>query len=163
MSSSSELIAALSPVRFRWTDQGQEDIGLVAEEVAAVIPEIVTYNSEGQVEGVEYNRLGPLLVAGFQEQTAANAERFAALETDHQRLAEENTRLGIAQHELARENAELRAEVAVLKVQSGQVRELERRLAGMEERERENDDLRARLAALESVLLDHGQIARTER
>jgi len=64
---------------------------------------------------------------------------------------------------LNQENAELRAEVAVLKVQSGQVRELERRLAVMEARERENDDLRARLAALEAVLLDHGQIARTER
>ncbi len=163
MGPSSELIAALAPVRFRWTEEGQQDIGLVAEEVAAVIPEIVTYNSKGQVEGVEYNRLGPLLVAGFQEQTAANAERFAALETDHQRLAEDNARLKTDQQDLARENAELRAAVAVLTVQSGQVRELERRLAVMEERERENDDLRARLAALEAVLLEHGQIAKIEQ
>ena len=163
MGPSSELIAALTPVRFRWTEEGQEDIGLIAEEVASVLPEIVTYNSSGQVEGVEYNRLGPLLVAGFQEQTIANADRFGALETDHQRLAEDNARLKIAQQDLAQENAELRAAVALLTVQSNQVRELERRLAVMEERERENDDLRARLAALEAVLLDHGQIARTER
>jgi len=135
MKSSSELIAALTPVRFRWIEDGQEDIGLVAEEVASVIPEIVTYNSKGQVEGVEYSRLGPLLVAGFQEQTAANAERFAALEQDHQRLATEN--------------AELRAEVAVLKVQSGQMRELADR----------NAELEQRLAALESVLLDGGRLA----
>ena len=144
-----DLLSALRPVRYHWLDDGRADIGMVAEEVAELMPEIVTYNQDGTVEGFEYNRLGPLLIAGFQEQTAANAERFAALETDHQRLATEN--------------AELRAEVAVLKVQSGQVRELERRLAVMEARERENDDLRARLAALEAVLLDHGQIARTER
>ncbi|TVR59450.1 MAG: hypothetical protein EA420_15925 [Candidatus Competibacteraceae bacterium] len=154
LGSSSELIAALTAVRFRWTDEGQTDIGLVAEEVAAVLPEIVTYNNEGQVEGVEYNRLGPLLIAGFQEQTAANAERFAALQSDHQRLAAENAALKSAQQDLAQENAELRAAVAVLTVKSGQVRELERRLAVMEERERENEGLRERLAALEALLLD---------
>ncbi|MGY6554022.1 MAG: tail fiber domain-containing protein [Wenzhouxiangella sp.] len=154
LGSSSELIAALTPVRFRWIEEGQNDIGLVAEEVAAVLPEIVTYNKEGQVEGVEYNRLGPLLIAGFQEQTTANAERFAALERDHQRLAAENTRLKSAQQDLVRENAELRAAVAVLTVQSGQVGELERRLAVMEERERENKGLRERLVALEALLLD---------
>ena len=157
------LIASLRPVRYLWKDSGDADIGLIAEEVAEVLPEIVHFDHDGVVQGFRYDRLGPLLIAGFQEQTAANAERFAALETDHQRLAEDNARLKIAQQDLAQENAELRAAVALLTVQSNQVRELERRLAVMEERERENDDLRARLAALEAVLLDHGQIARTER
>ena len=143
------LLELLRPVRYQWTENGRDDIGLIAEEVAEVIPEITIYGDSGNIEGFRHSRLGPLLVAGFQERKAANAERFASLEQDHQRLA--------------MKNAELRAEVAVLKVQSGQVRELERRLADMEERERENDDLRARLAALEAVLLEHGQIAKIEQ
>ena len=106
-----QLLKALRPVRYHWIDDGRADIGLVAEEVADIIPDIVTYNRDGQIEGFEYNRLGPLLVAGFQEQKFATAARFA---------------------ELAAENAELRAEVAVLKVQSGQVHELEARLATLE-------------------------------
>ena len=63
---------------------------------------------------------------------------------------------------LISENAELREELAVIKVQADQMHqlverdaELERRLGAMEERERETDGLRERLAALESHLLDN--------
>lgn len=130
-----ELLASLRPVRYHWIDDDRADIGLVAEEVAEVIPEIVTYNEEGQVEGFEYNRLGALLVAGLQQQTVVNAERFAVMEKEHQRLATENT--------------ELRAEVAMLNDQSGRLRELSDRYA----------ELERRLAGLESVLLESGRLA----
>ncbi|TVS14164.1 MAG: hypothetical protein EA419_00130 [Wenzhouxiangella sp.] len=135
----------------RWRS-GRQQLGPSLIKAASSSP--VHLAADSTVNGFEYNRLGPLLIAGFQEQTATNAQRLAALETEHARFASENTRLKSAQQDLAQENAELRAEVSVLKVQSGQVRELERRLAVMEERERENEGLRERLAALEAVLLD---------
>ena len=44
------------------------DIGLVAEEVAAVEPLLTTTNAKGQVEGVKYDRIGVVLVNAVKEQ-----------------------------------------------------------------------------------------------
>ncbi len=138
------LINALRTVRYQWISSGRADIGLVAEEVAEIVPEIVTYNADGQVEGFEYNRLGPLLVAGLQAQADASQARFA---------------------ELAAENAELRAKLSVLMIQSGKLRELadrnaelERRLELTERGQLEKADLARRLAALESLLVETGPL-----
>ncbi|MDZ7789664.1 MAG: tail fiber domain-containing protein [Xanthomonadales bacterium] len=66
----SNLLMALRPVRYRWIDSQQEDIGLIAEEVAALIPELATYNEDGRVEGLKYDRLAAWLVAVVQQQEA---------------------------------------------------------------------------------------------
>ena len=52
----------LRPVTFRWKDSNEPDIGLVAEEVADAEPLLITYNDEGEVEGVKYDRIGLLLI-----------------------------------------------------------------------------------------------------
>ena len=44
------------------------DMGLVAEDVAAIEPLLTTTNDKGQVEGVKYDRVGVVLVNAVQEQ-----------------------------------------------------------------------------------------------
>ena len=52
----------LRPIVFNWKDGGMRDLGLGAEEVAAVEPLLVTYNSKGEVEGVKYDRIAVVLL-----------------------------------------------------------------------------------------------------
>ncbi|MEZ5307743.1 MAG: tail fiber domain-containing protein [Pyrinomonadaceae bacterium] len=62
------LIRRLRPVSFNWTDGGMLDVGLVAEEVAETEPLLVTTNTQGEVEGVKYDRVGVVLVNAVNEQ-----------------------------------------------------------------------------------------------
>jgi hypothetical protein len=63
-----ELIERLRPVSFRWRADGQEDFGLVAEEVAEAEPLLVTRDAGGAVEGVKYDRVAVALVNAVKEQ-----------------------------------------------------------------------------------------------
>ncbi|HUR99040.1 MAG TPA: tail fiber domain-containing protein [Pyrinomonadaceae bacterium] len=85
-SSGLDLIRKLRPVSFRWRESGKPDLGLVAEDVAAVEPLLTIANDKGQVEGVKYDRVGVVLVNAVQEQQAeidllrkTNAEQDARI------------------------------------------------------------------------------------
>jgi hypothetical protein len=65
-----ELIKRLRPVSFNWKEGGMLDLGLVAEEVAAVESLLTTTNAKGEVEGVKYDRVGVVLVNAVNEQQA---------------------------------------------------------------------------------------------
>jgi hypothetical protein len=62
------LVNQLKPITFDWKDGGMHDLGLGAEDVAAIEPLLVTYNQDGQVEGVKYDRIGVVLVNAVKEQ-----------------------------------------------------------------------------------------------
>ena len=68
------IINRLEPVSFTWKDGGLRDRGFVAEDVQKIEPLLVTYNSEGQVEGVKYDRITVALVNALKEQQAQIAE-----------------------------------------------------------------------------------------
>jgi hypothetical protein len=63
-----DAVLALRPVRYHWIADGSDDVGLVAEEVADVLPALATYNDRGQIEGVKYDRLAAVLVGVAQRQ-----------------------------------------------------------------------------------------------
>ncbi len=63
-----DLVRKLNPVSFTWKDGGMADLGLVAEDVAAVEPLLTTTNDKGAVEGVKYDRVGVVLVNAVKEQ-----------------------------------------------------------------------------------------------
>ncbi len=77
-------VAALRTVDYVWKDSGDADVGLVAEEVAAVAPRLVTRNAQGAIEGVKYDRLAAVLVQAMQQQQAT-------IETLQQQLAAQQT------------------------------------------------------------------------
>jgi hypothetical protein len=65
-----DLVARLRPINFRWKEDGTADVGLGAEDVAAVEPLLITHNDKGQIEGVKYDHLAVLFVNALKEQQA---------------------------------------------------------------------------------------------
>jgi hypothetical protein len=92
MGSSSEALMKLRPVTFRYKQdlQGGRQYGLIAEEVARIYPELVSYDANGKVVSVQYHELVPMLlneiqrlnakVAGDQAERASFEQRLSALE-----------------------------------------------------------------------------------
>jgi trimeric autotransporter adhesin len=84
----------LRPVTFRYKkadDNGQkpEQYGLIAEEVAQVMPELVVYNNKGQPETVAYQTLAPLLLNELQREH----RQVAALKAEVSELRRVTTQL----------------------------------------------------------------------
>jgi hypothetical protein len=64
-------IEALQGVSYERTSDGQHEIGLVAEDVDRVVPEVVVHDSEThEVEGVDYSRLVAVLIEAVKAQQA---------------------------------------------------------------------------------------------
>ena len=62
------VINLLRPITFNWKEGGMRDLGFGAEDVEKIDPLLVTYNKEGQVEGVKYDRINVVLVNAIKEQ-----------------------------------------------------------------------------------------------
>jgi hypothetical protein len=81
-----EEVKALRPVSFNWTNGPEEEIhfGLVAQEVMAVLPEVVEVGDDPQgTLGMNYSELVPVLIHAVQEQQAEiekQGEQIASLE-----------------------------------------------------------------------------------
>ncbi len=86
-------LALLRPVSFRYRSEvaGSADrpveLGLIAEEVEAVFPELVTVDAEGRPDGVRYHLLPTLLLSEWQRQREALATQAAEIERLSRRLA----------------------------------------------------------------------------
>jgi hypothetical protein len=62
-------VMRLRGVRFNWEKTGQPDIGLIAEEVGKIIPEVVVYEENGEdAQSVDYARLVALLIEAVKAQ-----------------------------------------------------------------------------------------------
>ena len=68
-----ETVTRLRGVYYDWKANGQHDIGLIAEEVGTVLPEIVQYEENGvDAKSVDYARLVPVLIEAVKELKAEN-------------------------------------------------------------------------------------------
>jgi hypothetical protein len=76
MGGQSEKLFQLQPVTFAYKDdsKGTTHYGLIAEEVAAVYPELVTHTATGEVQTVKYQELIPMLLDELQRQRQELAE-----------------------------------------------------------------------------------------
>ena len=52
----------LQPVRFNYKDTGRESIGLIAEEVEKILPELAVYSDKGELQTVAYDKLPVVLL-----------------------------------------------------------------------------------------------------
>jgi Chaperone of endosialidase len=81
-------LAKLRGVYYTWdqTHGGQHDLGMIAEEVGKVLPEIVAYEENGvDAKGLDYSKLTPLLV---EATNALRAEKDAQIEMLESQLKE---------------------------------------------------------------------------
>ena len=58
-------IDSLRPVTYRnkESDSATSDYGFIAEEVQEVFPEVIGYNEDGEIEGIDYGRVSVLAIA----------------------------------------------------------------------------------------------------
>jgi hypothetical protein len=129
MGSASMGLMKLRPVTFHYRKpdaRGRKPLqyGLIAEEVAQVMPELVLFDRNGRPESVAYHVLPTLLLNELQREHALNQEFGRQLAAQQRRIEAQDAQLATLQTQLA--------EVVVLKAR---LAELERRteiLAGSE-------------------------------
>ena len=68
MNNSLDKIMALQGVNFNWKDgKGGKQIGLIADDVADVVPEVVQFNHSSPTS-LQYSKMVALLIVGMKEQ-----------------------------------------------------------------------------------------------
>ena len=60
-------IVLLNPVTFRYKNNNEFSIGLIAEEVVKIYPEFVSYDELGYISGINYSKLTAVLIQGVKE------------------------------------------------------------------------------------------------
>jgi hypothetical protein len=83
-----EKVFQLEPVRFDWKETGQEDIGLIAEEVAKTLPDLIIYDNDGKPEAVKYDLVSIYLVELVKELRAENDALKKRLDQNDAQLSE---------------------------------------------------------------------------
>jgi hypothetical protein len=91
----------LRPIAFTWKEGGARDLGLGAEDVAAVEPLLVTHNAKGEIEGVKYDRLSAVLINAIHQQQQQ-------IQQQHDLVAQQQRQLGRLRAANAALNARLR-------------------------------------------------------
>ena len=84
-----DVVLNLRPVRFEYKDSGQKDIGLIAEEVEKISPDLVIYDGQGRPDAVKYDKVALYLlsvVRNQQEEIAALKENISRNQSLEQRV-----------------------------------------------------------------------------
>jgi hypothetical protein len=104
-------VEQLRGVSYDLKDSGKHEIGVIAEEVGAVIPEIVTYEDNGKdARGVDYSRLTALLIEAVKQQ--------------QKQIAAQQSQIRKQQQQIRTQQAQLKAQRARGKLQDAQMAEL---------------------------------------
>ena len=81
----STIVDSLQPVSYTWKEDGKEDFGLIAEDVADIAPHLVSRNEDGNPTGIKYSKLSVLLLDVVQRQSTLIEdlnERITKLENE---------------------------------------------------------------------------------
>lgn len=88
-----DLVQKFRPISFDWKESGVSDLGLAAEEVAQIAPSFVYTNSQGEVQGVKYERLNLVLINAVKEQQAQIETQAAQIATQQATLKQQQQQL----------------------------------------------------------------------
>jgi len=93
MDKASEAILALTPVTFRYKEQVDPDhapqVGLVAEEVEKVNPELVIHDEQGKPFTVRYEAVNAMLLNEFLKEHRRVEEQEQNLQNQGKKIAEQ--------------------------------------------------------------------------
>jgi trimeric autotransporter adhesin len=73
--------------RFKTDPTGDRHYGLIAEEVDKIYPDLVIRDDAGNIEGVRYDELAPILLGEIQQQKRRIDEQTAKIEELRQQFA----------------------------------------------------------------------------
>jgi hypothetical protein len=87
-------VEQLRGVSYDLKANGKHEVGVIAEEVGAVVPEAVSYEDNGKdALGVDYSRLTALLIEATKEQQGAFRQQQAALTTALRQIKQQQSLL----------------------------------------------------------------------
>ena len=103
-------VEQLRGVSYEQKDSGKHEVGLIAEEVGAVVPEVVSYEENGKdARGVDYSRLTALLIEATKEQQGE--------------FRQQQAELAKALHQIKQQQSVLRAQAASMRSLEAEVRQ----------------------------------------
>ncbi len=103
-------VEQLRGVSYDLKASGKHEVGVIAEEVGAVVPEIVSWDKNGKdAQGVDYGRLTALLIEATKEQ--------------QREFRQQGVELAKALHQIRQQQSLLRAQASVMRSLETQVRE----------------------------------------
>jgi hypothetical protein len=118
-----EKVEQLRGVSYELKANGKHEVGVIAEEVGAVVPEIVTWDKNGtDAQSVDYSRLTALLIEATKEQQILIREQQEQIKTQREQIARLASKVKTIQASL---NTSGRAgtEVRTVKADLGTVRQ----------------------------------------
>jgi hypothetical protein len=91
-------VERLQGVSYDLKDSGKHEIGVIAEEVGAVVPEVVSYEENGKdARGVDYSRLTALLIEAVKQQQREILDLESELRATRQTLQKVKAQMTVAQ------------------------------------------------------------------
>jgi hypothetical protein len=88
-------VEQLRGVSYELKDSGRHQIGVIAEEVGAVVPEVVTWENNGKdAQGVDYARLTALLIEATKEQQALIHHQQEQIQAQQAQMKHQEARIG---------------------------------------------------------------------
>jgi Chaperone of endosialidase len=118
-----EKVQGLRGVSYDWKVDGKHDIGLIAEEVGKVIPEVVVHEANGKdAIGVDYARLAPVLIEAIKEQQQLLEDRGAQITAQQEQIKAHEQQIAALQennHKLEARMTTLEGSVGAKGAQTG--------------------------------------------
>lgn len=87
------LVRQLQPVTYDWIESKDADLGLIAEEVEKIDPLLVTYNRNGEIQGVKYDQLSVVLINAVKEQQAEISGQQSVISGQKRQIDDLNTKI----------------------------------------------------------------------
>ena len=101
------VVDQLQPIAFTWKTDDLRDVGFGAEDVAKINPLFITHNSEGEIEGVRYDRLSVVFVNAFKQQQAQIRSQVAQIQSQSAEIDLQKTRIESLQSQFERQQKQL--------------------------------------------------------
>jgi hypothetical protein len=117
-------VEQLRGVSYDLKANGQHEVGVIAEEVGAVVPEVVTWEKDGKdAQSVDYGRLTALLIEATKEQQALIHKQQEQIRAQQAQINQQQAQVAKLASELRTVQASLqstrRADKAVRTVKAG--------------------------------------------
>jgi hypothetical protein len=104
------VVERLQGVSYDLKGSGKHEIGVIAEEVGSVVPEVVSYEENGKdARGVDYSRLTALLIEATKQQQGEIRQQQAILRTQATAIRELKSELRTTRQALQKVEAQMAA------------------------------------------------------